>query len=432
MSASALFGNLESQPMSDNMESGEDEDVSMAFDQNYEHLVVEASTRECLNRDIKKKIGKSASEVRKYHQAQIALDIPTPPVVGDITQRTMEGTPEDIRNETTEYLMKSNNKYAPANLEANETVAHFNDDGNHKLVPKGLAEIDVSVADALAVCPEADKAKFENALTVIQQVVAQRSTTSLEGEELVKEECDNADRMRMMLHTKRMIENIIRVSNTTHALKHFPKIIAAYTAGKDEAELAATYEEYVIAEEEVREWDEKIAKLSGTREGKARVKRTKAVKEIENLKPKIVAKVSNILRKKGMAIEVLKATLLDLMKEKEGEDFELGWFPTVKDCVNGSSRSTRGRSFTPTRHLGKHGRDNASSEGESPEKKLRTAKKFPLSSPDDVRHSLKEYFKNTDEGLTFTTGDDGFEQADGEWNADAQRKLRFLNQEVIA
>jgi len=82
----------------------------------------------------------------------------------------------------------------------------------------------------------------------------------------------------------------------------------------------------------------------------------------------------------------------------------------------------------------KRSRDGASpTEDESPEKKLRiTEKRFPLSSPDDVRHSLKDYFNNTDEDLTFTCGKEGFEPDEGKWTEDARKKLSFLEEEVTA
>ena len=35
-----------------------------------------------------------------------------------------------------------------------------------------------------------------------------------------------------------------------HTLRHFPKVITAYTDRKDEQELASKYKELVIAEEE--------------------------------------------------------------------------------------------------------------------------------------------------------------------------------------
>ena len=85
------------------------------------------------------------------------------------------------------------------------------------------------------------------------------------------------------------------------------------------------------------------------------------------------------------------------------------------------------------RELGRHNEALRMMERTSPEKKLRiTEKRFPLSSPDDVRHSLKDYFNNTDEDLTFTCGKIGFEPDDGKWTEDARKKLSFLEEEVTA
>merc|ERR1712072_961056 len=103
----------------------------------------------------------------------------------------------------------------------------------------------------------------------------------------------------------------------------------------------------------------------------------------------------------------------------------------VQERIERKARLSQNRSVTPSR---KRSRDGASpTEDESPEKKLRiTAKKFPSSSPDDVRHSLKDYFNNTDEELTFTCGKEGFEPDEGEWDEAARRKLEFLQEEVTA
>ncbi len=418
VNASANFGNYENSQMQN---SDEDEEVSNNMFDNI--ILYEASTRECLNLDIKKQIGDSLNDRRAYEDAKLAKGIPSPAVMGDLTVRTIDALPEEVKEWLIPKYLLGNYKYSPRSLEANEMEDLTNVDGTTRRVVKGIDEISNCGTRALQVCPEADKKMFKKWLDDMPKFFEQRSTSSLEGEDLVQTECDNANRMRVMLHIKDMLENIIKVSNTTHALKHFRPVLANYNDIKEEAELASKYEDYLLLEEDAAELDEKIANSSGKRESKARANRVSKLKEIAKFKALIEAKVYWILRKKGMPVEELKATLLQLMREKEGNDYELGWFPNIKEV---SSR-------TPSRNsLGKRNRDGGSvSEGESPEKKCRTGKKFPRRATPGSSHLLKDYFSKTNEQLTFTYGKNGeFEQADGEWNEDAVRKLNFLEQET--
>ncbi len=429
VNASANFGNYENSQM----QNIDDDDLDVSNNMYDNVILYEASTRECLNLDIKKQIGDSSNDRREYEAAKLAKGIPSPPVIGDLTGRTIDALPEEVKEWLIPKYLLGNYKFSPRSLEANEMVDVTIDDGTTmtgttKRVVRGVDEISNCGTRALQVCPEADKKMFKKWLDDMPKFFEQRSTSGLEGEHLVQTECDNADRMRVMLHTKDMIDNIIKVSNTTHALKQFRPVLANYNDIKEEAELASKYEDYLLLEEDADELVEKIANSSGKREGKARAAHTVKVKEIAKMKNLIETKVSWILRKKGMPVEELKATLLQLMKEKEGDDYELGWFPTIRDVMNSSSRQAR----TPSRNsLGKRNRDGASSEDESPEKKCRTGKKFPRRVTPGSSHLLKDYFSKTNEALTFTYGKDGeFEQAGGEWNEDAVRKLNFLQEET--
>ena len=75
VNASANFGNYENSQMQN---SDDDEEVSNNM---YDNVILyEASTRECLNMDIKKQIGDSLNDRRAYEAAKLAEGIPSPPV----------------------------------------------------------------------------------------------------------------------------------------------------------------------------------------------------------------------------------------------------------------------------------------------------------------------------------------------------------------
>jgi hypothetical protein len=63
-------------------------------------------------------------------------------------------------------------------------------------------------------------------------------TSNLEGEDLVRVENENADKMRVMKYSVQYVSQIEKVAQGTHIVKHFPKICGKYNDGKDENELA--------------------------------------------------------------------------------------------------------------------------------------------------------------------------------------------------
>ena len=219
-------------------------------------------------------------------------------------------------------------------------------------------------------------------------IMKPRTTSGLDGENLVEVENANAHRMRSLKFLIESLESVMESNEVTHAYKHFPPIIASFDDGKDEAEMKELMSDLEMLEDDLKENETKVAKAKAAQNSKKEkfelAKRPDIVKSIERVKLKLAA---------------------------------------VTDRKNRKQRTS------PTRKRS-HGFDEV---GESPEKRMRiTSKKFPSNSPVDVRHSLKEYFKETDEELMFIRGKDGFEQDSGEWNDDAQRKLDFLHEEVTA
>ena len=85
-SASAMFGNMESQQLSH--ESEDDVELQVELDANYQYTVEEASTRESLGLSIKKLIGDTPADERRYRFAAKEMGIPQPSVIGDVTERT--------------------------------------------------------------------------------------------------------------------------------------------------------------------------------------------------------------------------------------------------------------------------------------------------------------------------------------------------------
>ena len=154
-------------------------------------------------------------------------------------------------------------------------------------------------------------------------------------------------------------------------------------------------EELELEEADLNELDQKIAQAKAVQNSKKEKhyagKRPEKLKAMEKIKAKITALTDRIERK---------------------------------------ARLTQNRASTPSRKRSREDTDGASSE--SPEKKLRTAKKFPAKSPTGTRHKLQDYFTKTGESLMFKIAEDGFEQDGGEWDEDAQRKLMFLETEVTA
>ena len=269
-----------------------------------------------------------------------------------------------------------------------------------KWIKRAKAEgfINVHCGAALTFCPDTHEEALKKSILSILSILKPRSATSLEGEELVEVENANADRVRSLKALIECFQAVDETNEVTHAYKHFPLILASYDDGKDEADLKIQEGQLVREQRDLNELDTKIARAmaeKNTEEEKHYSgKRRGAVKDLESVKAKIVALQERIGRK------VARLT------------------------------QNRSRQFTPTR-LGKRG--SPTSFEESPEKKLRTDKQFPLNSPDDVSYNLDDFFKGANTDLTFKCGESGgFEQDAGEWSDDAQRKLTFLQEEVKA
>jgi hypothetical protein len=269
---------------------------------------------------------------------------------------------------------------------------------NYCLYDLAMKEMKGNELEGLTVYPKGQSTEkmLELVMRKTLELFKPESTSGLGGEDLVEAENSNADKMRALKSYVKMLQAADETNEVTHAFKNFPPIIAAYDDGKDEVELKELQTYLGFYESDLKELDTKIAQA-------------KAVQNVAMEKH-----YSNERPKKVNALESVKAKIA-----------------AVQERIERKARLSQNRSVTPSR---KRSRDGASpTEDESPEKKLRiTEKRFPLSSPDDVRHSLKDYFNNTDEDLTFTCGKEGFEPDEGKWTEDARKKLNFLQEEVIA
>ena len=95
------------------------------------------------------------------------------------------------------------------------------------------------------------------------------STSALEGEELVTAEIGNADKMRALKSLIEMLRAVDEMNEVSHAHKHFPKIIASYDDGKDEAELKELKDSLELHEDDLKEKEKKISaelRLKGERQ----------------------------------------------------------------------------------------------------------------------------------------------------------------------
>jgi hypothetical protein len=128
----------------------------------------------------------------------------------------------------------------------------------------------------------------------------------------------------------------------THVFKYFPQIIAGYDDGKDEAEKKELLEELELEEADLKENEDKRAQAKA-------VQNSKKEKHYAGKRPDIVKRV-----------EKIKAKIAALTKRIELK---------TRNQI---------RSVTPTRNKRSREEDGSS---KSPAKKLRTAKKIPLSSP---------------------------------------------------
>ena len=331
-----------------------------------------------------------------WKQAAKDMGLPFPPVLADNTPRTYGALNKDNLDKIVGgYMSQKKSKNNPDRVEA-ERIEEVLVDGEWKKRAKAEVDIDIQSDAALTFCPDEDEEDLKKVILVMLKVMKPRSTNGLEGEDLVKAENANADRSRSLKALIKCLNAVDETNEVTHVYKYFTQIIAGYDDGKDEAELRELQEELEIIEADVKENETRIGQAKAAnnskKEKRERGKRQDNLKDLEKIKAKIMALTERIARK---------------------------------------NRSSQNRSVTPSR---KRSRDGASpTEDESPEKKLRiTEKRFPLSSPDDVRHSLKDYFNNTDEDLTFTCGKEGFEPDEGKWTEDARKKLSFLEEEVTA
>jgi hypothetical protein len=286
------------------------------------------------------------------------------------------------------YMTAKKSKWNPDKVEAERIEEALVGDKWVKRA-KAEAQIDIHSDAALTFCPDEDKKVLKKHIVGILNVMKPRSTTGLDGEDLVRVENNNADRMRASKALIECLQAVDETNEVTHVYKHFPAIIAGYDDGKDEAEVKELQEELEMVEDDLKELDTKIAQAKAVQNSKKErhysSRRPDMVKTLEKIKAKIAALTERIQRK--------------------------------------------ARATSPTR---KRSRDDDGSTSESPEKKMRTAKKFPANSPTDVRHELKDYFQKTASSLMFKMGDDGFEQDGGNWDVDAERKLEFLQEEVTA
>jgi len=409
-----------------------------------------------------------------YEGLKQKLGLPSKPVIADVTFNTMSVRSKENREKMIPgYMGKKGSKWNPETLQKERMEEVHMGDGVWALQPKAQAQIDEHAQDALhffpatAIKPEPIEVDIADAEKVVEVTKAEiekweaeieeekengsklisipfsltdtynmglaeiikgskkvyidlpptpksteeilelvmrktlelfkpESTSGLGGEDLVEAENSNADKMRALKSYVKMLQAADETNEVTHAFKNFPSIIADYDDGKDEVELKELQTYLGFYENDLKECDTKIGQAKA-------VQNAVMEKHYSNERPK-----------KVNALESVKAKIA-----------------AVQERMERKARLSQNRSVTPSR---KRSRDGASPTlDESPEKKLRiTAKKFPLSSPVDVRHSLKDYFNNTDEDLTFTCGKEGFEPEEGKWTEDARKKLSFLEEEVTA
>ena len=386
-SRSSIYTLGESQVMGDSGSDSDGEDaVLQEITPALREAVRYASTRECLGLSLK------SHKPANYRKLKELLHIPSPGVVADITARTMEVESKETREKIIGgYMAKKGSKFNPETLIKDRMEEFYNEDkGRDEVRPIAQAKIDQHY-DTCISFSGTNKKQVESVIHKLLPLFKPESTSALEGEELVTAEIGNADKMRALKSLIEMLRAVDEMNEVSHAHKHFPKIIASYDDGKDEAELKELQDSLELHEDDLKEKDRKIARA----------------KHANN-----VAMEKHHTKKRRDIVDDIEAVKAKITK--------------VEERINRKNRLSQSRASTPSRKRSR----GESDEEESPEKKLRTEKRVPIQSSPDALHELKEYFDKTNGGLTFKHTAEGFEPVDGEWTEDARKKLTFLQEEI--